>query len=121
MDENITVESVKQRLKDVFKGTRDALPTTDTIIEETARYYSLSPDDLKSQSRTRDTALARHISIFLIRKLTNLSLKDIGGIFEGRDHTTVLSSIRRVEANLGKSQDFSRIIRDITSNINSKN
>jgi chromosomal replication initiator protein len=120
MDDDITVASVTKRLKDMFKGIKELIPTTDTIIDETAKYYMLTPDNIKGQSRTRDTAMARQIAMFLIRKLTNLSLKDIGEIFEGRDHSTVLSSIRRIETNLAESEDFSKTIRDITSNINSK-
>ena len=121
MDEPITVASVANRLKESFKASDDLLPSVDVIIDETAKYYMLTQEDLKGQRRTRDTALARQISMFLIRKLTNLSLKDIGFLFEGRDHSTVLSSIRRIEANIDESPDFSKIIRDITSNINSKN
>ena len=120
MDEDITVTSVSKRFKEVFKASEDVLPTADVIIDETAKYFLLTPDDLKGQRRTRDTARARQISIYLIRKLTNLSLKDIGSLF-GRDHTTVLSSIRKIEENIKTSPDISKIIRDITSNINSKN
>ncbi|MCL2046152.1 MAG: chromosomal replication initiator protein DnaA [Oscillospiraceae bacterium] len=121
MDEDITVASVAARLKEIYKASEDLLPTVDTIIEETAKYYTQSPEELKSQRKTRDTAHARQVSMFLIRKLTNLSLKEIGALFGGRDHTTVLSSIRKIEANIEDSPDFSKIIRDITSNINSKN
>ena len=121
MDEDINVVTVARRLKEVFKASEDLLPTVDTIIYETAKYYMLTPEDLKSQRKTRDTALARHVAMFLIRKLTNLSLKDIGALFEGRDHTTVLTSVRRIEAKIEDSPEFSKIIRDITSNINSKN
>ena len=120
MDDDITITNVTKRLKDMFKGSRELIPNIDMIIEETAKYYMLTPEDLKSQRRTRDTALARQIAMFLIRKLTNFSLKDIGTVFDGRDHTTVLSSIRRVEMYTTESPDFSKIIRDITSNINSK-
>ena len=109
----------------MFKGSRDALPTTDTIVEETARYYSLTPEELKSQSRTRDTALARQIAMYLIRKLTNLSLKETGLIF-GRDHTTVINAERKIISLLKSPQikgspDYSSVVKDITSNINSKN
>jgi len=121
MDDDITIVSVTQRLKDMFIGSKDLIPTVDIIIEETAKYYLLTPEDLKGQNRTRDTALARHISMYLIRKLTNFSLKDIGSVFEGRDHSTVLTSIRKVEERIGEDTEFSKIIRDITSNINSKN
>jgi len=119
MEEEITVATVANRLKEIFKATQDLLPTVDMIIEEAAKYYMLTPEDLKGQRRTRDTALSRQIAMFLIRKLTNLSLKDIGMLFEGRDHSTVLSSIRRIETNIEESPDFSKIIKDITSNINS--
>jgi chromosomal replication initiator protein len=119
MDDDITVETVKNRLKDIFKGSKDLIPTADSIIEETAKYYTLTPDDVKSQRRTRDTTLARQIAMFLIRKLTNLSLNDIGLVF-ARDHSTVISSIRRVEHNIEASTDFAKIIKDITSNINSR-
>ena len=59
--------------------------------------------------------------MYLIRKLTNLSLKDIGDLYEGRDHTTVLSSIRRIEDNIKSSSTFSQTIKDITANINARN
>ena len=120
MDDDITVASITKRLKEMFIGNKEFLPTIDTIIEETAKYFMLTPEDLKGQRRMRDTALARQIAMYLIRKLTNFSLKDIGSVFGGRDHTTVLSSIRRIEANIEDSADFSKTIKDITSNINSR-
>jgi len=120
MDDEITVTNVAKLLKDMFKGDGERIPTIDTIIEETAKYYMLTPDDLKSQRRTRDTALARQIAMFLIRKLTNFSLNDIGNVFDGRHHTTVMSSVQRIEDLIDSSPDISKIIRDITSNVNSK-
>ncbi len=121
MDDNITVTSVAKAIKDMFKEKTEFVPTSDLIIEESAKYYSLTTDDLKGQRRTRNTALARQISMYLIRKLTNLSLKDIGDLFDGRDHTTVLSSIRRIEDNIKNSKVFSQTVRDIMANINAKN
>ena len=57
--------------------------------------------------------------MYLMRKLTNLSLKDIGAEYEDRNHATVLASIRKVEDLLKSDPDMGRTIRDITSNINS--
>lgn len=121
MNDSITVSSVSKAIKDMLKEKTEYIPTSDLIIDETAKYYSLTSEDLKGQRRTRNTALARQISMYLIRKLTNLSLKDIGDIYEGRDHTTVLSSIRRIEDNIKASASFSQTIKDITANINSRN
>jgi len=62
---------------------------------------------------------ARHVAIYLIRKLTNLSLPDIGKEF-GRDHTTVLHSIKKIELALkGENPGLQNNLRDITANINS--
>jgi len=119
MDDDITVESVKARLKEYFKGERDLIPTTEIIIEATAKYYNQTPEDVIGQSRVADTALARQIAMYLIRKLTNLSLKEIGIVFDRRDHTTVLSSVNKIQRKINDDPDFSGIIRNITSNINS--
>jgi chromosomal replication initiator protein len=121
MNDSITVSSVSKAIKDMFKEKTEYIPTSDLIIDETAKYYSLTSEDLKGQRRTRNTALARQISMYLIRRLTNLSLKDIGDVYEGRDHTTVLSSIRRIEDNIKSSAAFAQIVKDITANINARN
>jgi len=119
MDNDITVDYVNERINLMFKGSQDLIPSVDTIIEETAKYYSLTPDELKGRSRVSDVALARHVSMYLIRKITNFSLKDIGTVFN-RHHSTVVSSLSYIESTKSVSQELSGVIRDITSNINSK-
>ena len=116
---DITEDVVKRAIKDVIRmGVY--IPTPAAIIDETARYYSLTSEDLKSQRRTKNLAEARQVAMYLIRKLTNTSLVDIGKEFGDRNHATVLSSIRKIEEMLSDPQ-MSGTIRDITSNINSKN
>ena len=121
INDDITVENVKAHLKDMFKGKGVLIPTTDDIIEETAKCFMLSPEDVKGQSRQANIVLARHIAMYLVRKITNLSLNDIGKEFDGRHHTTVMTSVNLVEKRMRNEKDFSNNIRDITSNINSKN
>ena len=94
LNDTITINSVKRAIKDVIR-VGEYIPTPDVIIEETARYYSLSPDDLRGQRRSKNIAMARQISMYLMRSLTNLSLLDIGEQYEGRNHSTVLSSVRQ--------------------------
>ncbi len=120
LDDTITINSVKRAIKDVIR-TGAYIPTPDVIIEETARYYNLTAEDLRGQRRSKNTAMARQISMYLIRNLTNISLVDIGKEYEGRNHSTVLSSIRKVEDLLKTDPDMAGTVRDITSNINSKN
>jgi chromosomal replication initiator protein len=59
--------------------------------------------------------------MYLIRRITNLSLADIGREFENRDHTTVMHSISRIEKMLKTDPKISEVVRDITANINAHN
>lgn len=118
LDYTITIDSVKRAIKDVMR-TGEYIPSPERIISETARFYSLREEDLRGQNRSKNTAMARQISMYLMRNLTNLSLKDIGTEYEDRNHATVLSSIRKVEELLRTDPNMSLTIRDITSNINS--
>ena len=118
LNEVITIDSVKRAISDVER-TGEYIPNPERIIKETARYFSLKEEDLRGQSRSKNTAMARQISMYLIRSLTSLSLKDIGTEYEDRNHTTVLSSIRKVEDLLTSDPAMAATIRDITSNINS--
>ena len=118
LDDVITIDSVKRAIKDVIR-TGTYIPTPDIIIQETAKYYSLREEELRGQNRSKQTAMARQVSMYLMRSLTNLSLKDIGAQYEARNHATVLSSIRKVEELLKTDPAMAGTVRDITSNINS--
>ncbi len=118
--EKLTVTDVSKILEDFYKDSIQA-PTPDLIIEETAKFYNLSAEDLKGQSRTRNIANARQIAMYIIRRLTNFTLVDIGDVFGGRDHSTVLTSITKVEDTISTNKEYSQTIKDIISNINSKN
>ena len=116
LNEVITKESVERAIGDVIRDGED-IPKPANIIRETAKYYSLREEDLRGQSRSKNTAMARQVAMHLMRQLTNLSLKDIGEEFDGRNHATVLSSIRKVEDLMQKDPHMAGIVRDITSNI----
>lgn len=118
LDDVINIDSVKRAISDVIH-TGVYIPTPDRIIQETARYFSLRDSDLRGQSRSKNTARARQVSMYLMRSLTNLSLQDIGAQYEDRNHATVLSSIRKIEDLLTTDPAMAGIVRDITSNINS--
>ena len=120
LDDSITIASVKRAIKDVIR-VGSYIPTPETIIEETARYYSLTGDDLRGQRRSKNTSIARQVSMYLMRSLTNLSLTDIGREYEDRNHSTVLNSINKIEDLLTSDPGMAGTLRDITSNINSRN
>ena len=114
------VPHVSRAIKDMYKGKAETLPTPSLIIGEVCRFYSIDESTLRSTLKNKGTAEARQVAMYLIRKLTNLSLPDIAKEF-GKNHTTVLYSLRRVEQDLSNtSNGLQDNIRDITANINSR-
>ena len=116
----ITVANVSRAIKDMYKGKADTLPTPNLIISEVGRFYSIDEATLRGTLKNKGTAEARQIAMYLCRKMTNLSLPDIGKEFN-RDHSTVIHAVRKVETALADSKNpLNETIRDITANINNK-
>ena len=121
MDDSINVNTVSRAVRDMFKDQSDLLPSPGLIIDEVSKFYGLESADLRGQQRNRTTVLARQIAMYLIRRMTNLSLSDIGKEFNGRDHTTAMHSISRIEELLKTDSQISEVVKDITANINAHN
>ena len=119
LNDVITIESVKRAINDIVRDG-ETLPTPQKIIQETARYYSLTENDLRGPSRSSNISSARQTAMYLIRSLLNYPLESIGKEFGDRSHSTVISSITKVEKAMLEDSNTSATVRDITSNINSK-
>ncbi len=114
----INVENVSRVIKQIIRDKKEASPSL--IISEVCRFYSIEESVIRSTRKTKGTAEARQVAMYLIRKMTNLSLPDIGKEF-GKNHTTVLYACNRVEKELtNPSNGLRDNIRDISSNIESR-
>ena len=115
----LDLNNISRAIEDMFKAEGNPLPTPSLIISQVCKFYNVDELILRGSQRTKNVAEARQIAMYLIRKLTNLSLPDIGQEF-AKDHTTVLYSIEKVEKELKKGDTtLQNNIRDITANINS--
>ena len=113
------LQHISRAINDMFKSEGSALPTPGLIISQVCKFYSVDETVLRGTLKNKGTSEARQVAMYLVRQLTNLSLPDIGTEF-GRDHTTVLYAIRKVEVELKKgNEQLQNNIRDITANINS--
>lgn len=92
----ITLELADEALKNILFTTKKQI-SVEQIIKHTADHFCLTPSDLRGKRRTRDIAFARQIAMYLSRELTDLSLPKLGEEFGGRDHTTVLHAVRKIE------------------------
>jgi len=120
MGDNVDKDTIVKAIKDMFKDRADILPTADVIIEEVCKFYNIEPEQLRGQGRTKDITMARHISMYLIRSMTSLALKEIGREFDNRDHSTVLHAIERIEKQIKTQPELAEIVKDITANINAR-
>ena len=112
----ITKDTIDQIISIVDPGNipNDAMVLR--ILTAVSKKYGVSVEDIKSKKKTDSIANARHTSIYIIRKLTDLSLKEIGKIFE-RDHSTIISSINKIEINIktirNYESDMDKLIKEI--------
>jgi chromosomal replication initiator protein len=89
----------------------------DRIVQVVAERYHLRPGDLSSKRRHREIAQARQIALLLGRRLTGHSLDALGGMIGGRDHSTVLYSIRQAEERVAQNPALQRDLTEMTQRI----
>jgi chromosomal replication initiator protein len=119
--EGVTIDkaTVDRAIQDMSRAS-EFMITPESIIRETGRYFRLEEDQIRGQSRSRDCVNARQIAMYLIRRMTSLSLIDTGNAFGGRDHTTVIHSIEKVEEKMNRDPTFAETVKAIITNINSQ-
>jgi chromosomal replication initiator protein len=102
-------------IAEVIPGARrSSRPTSvEEIQQRVAERFGISRAELVGSSRAATPLRARQVAIFLTRDLTDLSLPQIGRLYGGRDHTTVLNSLRRVEAGLDEDSELAEKIREL--------
>jgi len=112
-----TLDLAEEVLSHLFPTTSAEPVRTDSILAETAAYFGVTPDDLRSQNRSRPIVQARQIAMYLVRDLTDLSLPKIGEVFGGRDHTTVLHACQKVIRQLSEKRQVYHQTQDLTARI----
>ena len=119
MGAEVDVDNTIRAVRDILRAKEDFLPSADTIIQEVSRFYQIDVDTIRGSSQNKEVATARNVAIYIIREMTQLSLAEIGQLFGGRHHSTVLNSIDRVEKTIKEQPEMGEIIRDITNAVNS--
>jgi chromosomal replication initiator protein len=114
----ITLDFVREALKDLI-AAQDKRINIENIQKTVAEYYKIKVSDLLSKRRNRSVARPRQMAMTLAKELTNKSLPEIGDLFGGRDHTTVLHACRKIkqliEENREIKEDYSNLLRTLTS------
>ena len=115
----LDANTMMRALQELLRDKDSFMPSPEVIVEETGKCYGVEVSDIMSTSRTKEVVNARQVAMFIIRQLTKLSLPEIGRFF-GRDHTTVLHSLEKVEGLIKENRETAENIRDIKSNVNNR-
>lgn len=102
----------EQALQDFFASDIEIRPTD--IIGQVAKYFHMTFDEIVGRSRTKNVALARQIAMYLAREMTSMSLVDIGEVFGGRDHTTVMHAYTRISGEMQEKQEIYNYVMELT-------
>ena len=115
----ITMSLAEKAVGDLERSA-DKIITIDYIQYAVANYFNLDQNDFKIQRKTSDIAFPRQIAMYLSKQLTGLSLKDIGKEFGGKDHSTVIYAIKKVEEEMKLNPNTKTIVDNIKKTIEKK-
>lgn len=104
-------------LKDLIADPNSLKITAGLIMAETVNYFSVTLEELTGPDRSRALVLARQIAMYLCRELTDLSLPQIGHLFGGRDHSTVLHANKKISTLMAQKQDVYNQVSELTTRI----
>jgi len=104
--EEITLDLAKRALKDMISVKSIENITIDFIQKKVANAFNISFSDMKSKKRAKNIALPRQIAMFIARKLTEYSTTEIGNEFGGKDHSTVIHAISKIEKRYDNEDNF---------------
>ncbi len=114
----VNIATAQAAISDIMNNNQPTPVTVDKIIEEVTRTYgNVTPEDLRSQKRSSNISEARQVAMYIIREITDLPMVEIGQIFGGRDHSTVVYAIRQVEKKIEKESHTRAIVNDMIKNI----
>lgn len=115
--QNITMDMAKNCIAELLGGAEPINVTVEKIFTAVFKKYGINKEDLIGTKRNKDIAQARHITIYLIRAITEMSFPNIGKLFN-RDHTTAMASSDRISEKISKDPLFNLeiegLIKDIT-------
>ena len=106
-------------ISDVVSKNEPVNVTIERIFDKVTKKYNISEADLKGTKRNQEIASVRHICIYIIKNMTDLSLKKIGNIFS-RDHSTIKSSLNKIETDIKENSLLEIEISELMNEISMK-
>jgi len=113
----ISIFTAQDAIRDFLINDKPVPATIEKILEEVARTFAVSVEDLRSVKRSQKISSSRQIAMYIMREVTQITMDLIGKEFGGRDHSTVVYAIRHAEEKIKKDSSLRATIEDIIKNI----
>lgn len=115
--ESPSITTAQAAISDIINNDQPTPLTVEKIIDEVARTFGTSSEDIRSAKRSANISSARQVSMYVVREITQLPMTSIGEEFGGRDHSTVVYAIQQVEKGISKDPKTKATVEDIIKNI----
>ena len=112
-----SIAIAQNAIRDILNDSQPVSVTVDRIINEVSRYFEVSVKDIRSMDRTAAVSNARQAAMYIIREITQLSMEKIGEEFSGRDHATVVYTLKKVDKQIKTNEHFKNTVEAIIKNI----
>lgn len=116
-NEQPNLMAAQNAIRDIRNDNQPVPITVERIITEVTRTMNVNPEDIRSNKQSAPISRARQVAAYVVRSITNLPMKSIGDEFGGRDHTTIVYAIQKVEKQMEKDPTFRHMVNDIIKNI----
>lgn len=113
----VNIATAQTAISDIINNSQPTPVTVEKIIEEVARTYQVTPEDICSQKRNAAVSKARQVAMYVVREITQMPMVEIGQTFGGRDHSTVVYALRQIEDRLERESHTRDTVNDIIKNI----
>lgn len=117
VNREITLDMAKDAIKKYRTSSSAKIITPEMIIKAVSSVFRIKEEDITSKRKTKDIVLPRQIAIYLCKNLTELSYNKIGEYFGGKDHSTIIHAIKKVEAFMEEDSEIKEKIEKITSDM----
>ncbi|MBI5344211.1 MAG: chromosomal replication initiator protein DnaA [Deltaproteobacteria bacterium] len=111
--QEITLSMSKDALKNIIKEKEERFVTIDEIQRAVSSIYNVKPSDLKSKRRHKNIAFPRQVAMFLARTCGKFSFPEIGSAFGGKDHSTAIHAVKKIERNLKENTELKQTVKAI--------
>lgn len=111
------IQTAQAAIRDIINNDQPTPVTVEKIIDEVARTFGTTAEEIRSSRRSANISNARQVAMYVVREITDMSMESIGQEFGGRDHSTVVYALQQIDEKTARDPKIKATVNDIIKNI----